>query len=330
MPNTNKPDTSKVLPKPGPDPSEKLLEDYADVFSDIVNVLVYQGESVVKPENLRDGPTASMYKTIYGRLRQKNRDVLKFDMEHGVEVRVYGLENQSKSSNIMPVRVMGYDFSSYDRDILRKKAENKAAGHEADYAAELWPEQKLCPVVTLVLYFGTEPWSGPTSLVDMLDLPENLKDYVSDYHINLVQVAFLEDEVISKFQSDFQIVAEFFKAKRLGNVKKLKYNTRKWNHVAELLDFFQTFVGFKHYQEIRQDIIEQSRKEDIVMDSVFYSIFDEAWDKGIEKGIEKGISALTETYQELHRTKEELQAKLVEKFELTEEQAKGYIQQYWI
>ncbi len=246
MPNTNKPDTSKVLPKPGPDPSEKLLEDYADVFSDIVNVLVYQGESVVKPENLRDGPTASMYKTIYGRLRQKNRDVLKFDMEHGVEVRVYGLENQSKSSNIMPVRVMGvtvqiplellrhtaiwnrfamgrmpatatysygqrgeradlselllmgYDFSSYDRDILRKKAENKAAGHEADYAAELWPEQKLCPVVTLVLYFGAEPWSGPTSLVDMLNLPDNLKGYVSDYHINLVQVAFLEDEVISK------------------------------------------------------------------------------------------------------------------------------------
>ena len=139
--------------------------------------------------------------------------------------------------------------------------------------------------------------------------------------------------------SDYQ--AEFFKAKRLGNVKKLKYNTRKWNHVAELLDFFQTFVGFKHYQEIRQDIIEQSRKEDIVMDSVFYSIFDEAWDKGIEKGYEegiekgiekgiaKGISALTETYQELHRTKEELQAKLIEKFDLTEEQAKGYIQQYW-
>ncbi|MCI8578427.1 MAG: Rpn family recombination-promoting nuclease/putative transposase [Lachnospiraceae bacterium] len=105
----------------------------------------------------------------------------------------------------MPIRVMSYDFSSYDRDILRKKAENKAAGHEADYAAELWPEQKLCPVVTLVLYFGAEPWSGPTSLVDMLDLPDNLKGYVSDYHINLVQVAFLEDEVISKFQSDFQV-----------------------------------------------------------------------------------------------------------------------------
>ena len=328
-----KPKKPVTAQRPGPDPSEKLLEDYVDVFSDIVNVLVYQGKPVVKPENLRDGPTASMYKAATGRLGQKNRDVLKFDTEQGVEIRVYGLENQSKSSNIMPVRIMGYDFSSYDREIRKKKAENLAAGHEADYAAELWPDQKLCPVVTLVLYFGTEPWSGPVSLVDMLNLPENLKSYVSDYQINLVQVAFLEDEVIAKFQSDFQVVAEFFKAKRLGKVDKLKYNKKKWCHVAELLDFFQTFMGFRKYEEIRQDILEQSRKEDIAMDSVFVSIFDEAWDKAWgeawDKGIEKGISALVKTCQEFHCTKEQLSAKLIESFDLTPEKAEGYINQYW-
>lgn len=32
------------------DKIEKLLEDYPDVFADIINVLVYQGEEVVKPE----------------------------------------------------------------------------------------------------------------------------------------------------------------------------------------------------------------------------------------------------------------------------------------
>ena len=35
------------------DKIEKLLEDYSDVFADIINVLVYQGEEVVKPEELR-------------------------------------------------------------------------------------------------------------------------------------------------------------------------------------------------------------------------------------------------------------------------------------
>lgn len=328
----------KTSQRPGPDPTEKLLEDYEDVFADIINVLLYQGRPVVKPENLRDGPTASMYKAAEGRVNQKNRDILKFDTEHGVEIRVYGLENQTKSSNVMPVRIMGYDFSSYDRNIRKEKAKNKRLKREADYAAELWPDQKLCPVITLVLYFGTEPWSGPTSLHDMLDLPDELKEYVPDYRINLVQVAFLPDETIAQFQSDFQIVAEFFKAKRLGNSNQLRYNQKKWNHVAELLDFFQTFTGQKKYEKIKQEVIERSKKEEIVMDPIFDTVWKEGLEEGLEKGLEKGreeatrtgITALIETCQEFNHTKDELLTKLMEKFNLTRDQATGYIQQYWI
>lgn len=325
MSNARKPKNSQ---RPGPDPTEKLLEDYEDVFSDIINVLVYQGRPVVKPENLRDGPTASMYKAANGRLGQKNRDVLKFDTEHGTEIRVYGLENQTKSSNVMPVRIMGYDFSSYDRNIRKEKEKNKQLKHEADYAAELWPEQKLCPVITLVLYFGTEPWSGPTSLWEMLDLPKELEAYVPDYKINLVPVAFLDDETIAKFQSDFQIVAEFFKAKRLGNSKQLRYNKKKWDHVAELLDFFQTFSGQRKYEKIRQDVIERFKKEDIAMND--YDPLIEIWEEGVEEGARKGISVLIQTCQEFNRTKEEVLAKLMEKFDLTKDDANHYIQQYWI
>ena len=34
------------------DVTEKILEDYNDIFADIVNVLVYDGKEVVKPEKL--------------------------------------------------------------------------------------------------------------------------------------------------------------------------------------------------------------------------------------------------------------------------------------
>ena len=248
--------------KPGPDPTEKLLEDYADVFADIVNVLVYQGDPVVKPENLRDGPTVSIYKAAEGHLGQKTRDVLKYDTENGVEIRVYGLENQTKSSNVMPVRIMGYDFSAYDRNIRKRKEQNKAEGRPADYTAELWPDQLLYPVITLVLYFGSEPWTGPKSLHGMLDLPERIKPFVPDYPINLVQVAFLEEETIAAFQSDFRIVAEFFRAKRLGNMKDLKYNKKKWNHAEELLDFFRIFFGDKRYGEVKKQVVEMRKREE--------------------------------------------------------------------
>mgnify|MGYP006883341443 CR=1 FL=1 len=59
-------------------------------------------------------------------------------------------------------------------------------------------------------------------------------------------------------------------------------------------------------------------------------IFDTVWKEGLEEGTRNGISAVVETYQEFHRTREELLNKLMEKFSLTKEEATGYIQQYWI
>ena len=44
------------------------------------------------------------------------------------------------------------------------------------------------PVVTLVLYYGEEDWDGPTSLHDMLDIPEEIKKYINDYRLNIIQI----------------------------------------------------------------------------------------------------------------------------------------------
>ena len=44
------------------DAAEKILEDYQDVFADILNVLVFQGKQVVKPEELCETKVLSHYK----------------------------------------------------------------------------------------------------------------------------------------------------------------------------------------------------------------------------------------------------------------------------
>ena len=44
------------------DTTEKILEAYNDVFSDIVNVLLFHGEEVLKPEELEDQAPRSYYK----------------------------------------------------------------------------------------------------------------------------------------------------------------------------------------------------------------------------------------------------------------------------
>ena len=44
------------------------------------------------------------------------------------------------------------------------------------------------PVVTLVLYYGEEDWDGPMCLHDMLDIPEEIKKYINDYRLNIIQI----------------------------------------------------------------------------------------------------------------------------------------------
>ncbi len=41
---------------------EKILESYNDVFADIVNVLLFNGESVIKPDELVDQAPRTAYK----------------------------------------------------------------------------------------------------------------------------------------------------------------------------------------------------------------------------------------------------------------------------
>ena len=50
--------------------SEKILESYNDVFSDIVNVLLFNGKQVLLADELEDQAPRSYYK-VDGKIREK-------------------------------------------------------------------------------------------------------------------------------------------------------------------------------------------------------------------------------------------------------------------
>ena len=58
------------------DTSEKILESYNDVFSDIVNVLLFNGKQVLSADELEDQAPRSYYKAD-GKIREIERDVAK-------------------------------------------------------------------------------------------------------------------------------------------------------------------------------------------------------------------------------------------------------------
>lgn len=284
---------SKTHKKTGPDKTEKILEDHADVFADIINVCIYGGEQEVRPDDLIEFPCAAIYKAAEGNYSQKERDVAKINVREQVAYALFGLENQSMINYCMPVRIIGYDYAAYEKQVRDLKDKNKAEGRNIPYPEELGKEQKLFPVATLVLYFGTKPWTGPRSLYDILNVPESLKLFVPDYKINIIEVAFLEPETIAKFNSDFKTVAEYFRALRLGKTPKEVYNelkktARNWDHVEELLEFFRTFTGDKRYSEIKQYMIEEAQKGEVNMCTLLDAFEREGTEKGRAEGIDIG------------------------------------------
>ena len=83
--------------------TEKTLEDYADVFADVVNVLLFNGEQRVMPEDLVDTTARSQFKADDGVLHEQERDVVK-RWKHGkIVIALLGLENQTKPDANMPL-----------------------------------------------------------------------------------------------------------------------------------------------------------------------------------------------------------------------------------
>ncbi len=154
------------------------------------------------------------------KLHEQERDVAKFWKKGNIRLALCGLENQTKIDKDMVLRVIGYDGAVYRGQLTEGK--NKRHRY---------------PVITLVLYFGSQRWNKYTTLLERLKVPEGLEKYVNDYKINVVEVAYLSDETIEKFRSDFKDVAKFFVAQRTG--RKVEFSSKELKHVDEILKLLQ-------------------------------------------------------------------------------------------
>lgn len=212
------------------DTTEKLLMDYNDVFADIVNGLLCKGEQVVQPCDLVMSQPISQYKAD-GKIHEMERDVCKYWKSGNVRITLYGLENQTRVENFMPFRVIGYDGSAYRAQLLEK-------------------QETVVPVVTMVLYFGTETrWNKPTNIKALMDIPRWLDPYVTDYKINVFEIAWLSEKELDQFQSDFRIIARFFVEKR-KNPDYIPEDPMEIEHVDEFLKLMAVLTGDNRYVDI--------------------------------------------------------------------------------
>ena len=202
----------------GKDITEKSLEAYNDVFSDIINVLLFGGKRYISEDELEQGRERGDYDGELG-VREHERDRSKFWRHSNIRIAYLGLENETEAENDIAFKVIGYDGAAYRDQISYYK----------DKDGKRRKKTERYPVVTLVLYFGYEhAWDMAESLHEALGdrIPAQLKPFVQDYKLNIFNIAFLPDEVVAKFTSDFsQILSTHAKRKwqqyRHSNVDKL-------------------------------------------------------------------------------------------------------------
>ena len=260
----------------GKDITQKMLERYNDVFADIVNVLLFNGKRIVDEDALIDTPVDSALK-IDGEIHSQDRDVAKYWKNSQINIALFGLENQTVPDKLMPMRVIGYDGAEYKKQVLE---ENRY--------------KKKYPVITLVLYMGYDRnWKYSNSLLDLLEVDDNLKPYVSDYRINVFEIAFLDREKIELFKSDFRMLADYLYQMRTTDSYKGDESDIK--HVDEILMLMSAMSGFKNVENIIK--VAHERKV-----SNMKGFFELAEEKGLEKGIELGRTEGREEGLELGRT----------------------------
>ena len=248
----------------GKDAAEKILEAYNDVFSDIVNVLLFQGEEVLKADELEDQAPRSYYKAD-GKVHEIERDVAKRWKREKIRLACIGVENQTGVDPDMPLRVISYDGAEYRAQLLEKESAVRY------------------PVVTLVLYFGHKKhWNQAKSLLERVDVPEKFKPFVNDYKINLFEIAYLTREQVELFQSDFRIVADYFVQKREKNDYTPSAQTMK--HVQETLQLLSVMTGDHRFEDVCNDKQEGGPQN-------MCEVLERVENRGIQIGMQKGTQS---------------------------------------
>lgn len=208
------------------DTATKAMMRKNEFFADAVNLAVFGGRPVVHPEDLRELDTAEIaipagtakYNDKKDFL-QKFRDVLKeavIKTDDRVTYVLIGVENQKSIHYAMPVKNLLYDAAQYSRQVEaaaqehRKKKDWNANRRNQEFLSGFRKDDKLIPVVTIVVYYGKEKWDAPLSLRDMYDdMPPEVLALTPDYKYVLIEPETMNTEELEKAYSDLQQVLKF-------------------------------------------------------------------------------------------------------------------------
>ena len=256
------------------DVREKHLFSKNDVFSSVWNELDGDGppeatcESWLAPDDLSEA-SPELNVVVDDIVLHRYRDVFKLCKdEYGLSVALFGLENQTNAEMDMAVRIMIYDALGYYAQLQDRKQ-----------------GKKVVPIFTRVLYFGyNRKWGAPRKLSELCVVPPKLASRFHDYHIEVIELAWLTDEQIARLTGDLKVLAVFLRKMRLNQLDD--WPDIEITYVPEVLDLLKEITGHKRFEQEKCNFTNLQRR--INMCELFEKHDSALIEKGKTIGLEKG------------------------------------------
>ena len=318
------------------------------VFADAFNYLIYNGKKVIDPEKLKEMdpieialPFGDEEKSGEDKKRenasragkktdtvQRYRDVLKSVVVKQDETMSYvllGIENQTDVHYAMPVRNVIYDALQYGRQVAdiaahhRRNKKDFTGKSNGEYLSGFLREDRIRPVITLVIHFGAEEWDGPLSLHEMMSTRNmELLSFVENYRVHLIDPATLTEEQLDQFSTSLKEVMGYIKYSK--NKEMLLEFLRTDSHKSMELNAVRVIKA------ITNTPIEVSEEEgEIEMCKAIEDLISESEARGRAEGEAKGM---IEICLEMNFSKQDILKKLQEKLNISLRQADEYFELY--
>ena len=249
------------------DQQSKLFFEKNERFADLMNGIVYKGKQVLKSYELEEMNSEQIAELKKENTLQRNRDLLKRCRKNGTVYAMFGIEAQSSVDDCMPLRMMEYDALTY---LKMQKEENK-----------------ICPVVSVCLYTGESKWNKPSSLYEMMEIPEELQSYVDNHHAHIIDVKNLNPEDYSN-----EDVREFLQLYQdMHTLNKEEWEQKYTGYSASSADALETAAILSGNLKFKELIdMKGDKRMCRNFDQIISEWKQEGFTQGIEQGIEQGIA----------------------------------------
>ncbi|MBN2695902.1 Rpn family recombination-promoting nuclease/putative transposase, partial [bacterium] len=299
---------SKEIEKKKPKQEESLQNPLDKFFKRVFlnkkmveELMVYLvGKSWVKK---LDFTTLELVNKTYIKKNKKEREndvlwKLKYD---GKDVQIHIIiEIQSSNDNRMPIRFLDYIASFYENSYQNLKK-----------------DEKIVPIIPVLLYIASEKWNAKVKMQDLIDIPDKtLKKYIPHFEYIPIIMDKISKKELQKADSYLTKLLSINKSEDLNELKylmsQLLKTIFKFKDEAErkkfreiLVDYLETVMTKKYdYDHMMEKLYEVGEEEDM-----FFMNLDHIFEKE-EKEKEELKREIKKAEREIEKEREKAQKEI--------------------